>query len=213
METKMNREVAEFNSSKKNKRYVSQMSGYAFVTCPDFSHQNGVYDFKMLRGGLPLHMTLSGNLLQNYDKPVKVFISDHEAFRSDVEEMLGLNRETMLSFIGQSLKVIKKDFPGACLLSEAYTYSIVEELKTVVPIDDHTERTLIQWSGQGFTRAILESRYREKYAQMYAFLAYCNQEKLCPVILYSKFNFNLLSVIRKRFEAMPAMFLSIIDPH
>lgn len=213
METKTNQEIVEFNNSKKNRRFISQVLGYAFVTCPDFSHQNGTYDFRALRNGLPLHMHLSGSILKTYDKPVKVLISDHEAYRPDVEKMLGLNRDVMLLYICQSLEVIKNNFQNAHLLSRAYPYSVVENLKATVPKDEHLERTLIQWSGQGFSRSILEARYCEKYAQMYAFLQYCDQEKLCPVIMYSKFNFNLLSVIRKRFEAMPIMFLDVADPH
>lgn len=213
METKTNQEVVEFNNSKRNKRFISLTSGYAFVTCPDFSHQNGTYDFKTLGGGMPLHMLLSGEILKTCDKPVQVFISDHEAYRPDVVNMLGLSQDVMLLLISQSLELVKNEFQNTSLLSSAYAYSMVQELKTLVPKDQHLEHALIQWSGQGFSRTVLEARYCEKYAQMYAFLRYCSQEKLCPIILYSKFNFNLLSVIRKRFEMMPVMFLDVADPH
>ncbi len=209
-----NNEVLEFNSGRKNKKRIDQATGYVFVSCPDFSHDNGKYNYRKLGNGLPLSLSLaSGKLLQKYkDKILEVYLSDHEACRPDVQKQLKLEKQELLSSINLSLKEIQKQFPNAKLLSQLYLYDDVTSYKQQVPNDYQLTRSIILWSEEGRSLYELEERYREKYAQMFIFMKKCHENNICPLFLYSKFNFNLVSNIRSLIP-VPVIFLDVADPH
>lgn len=206
-------EIREFNNSKRNQRRINRSRGFAFVTCPDFSHSNGAYDFLSLGSGMPLSMSLAQDQLTALGKPVRVFVSDHEAYRPEVRDHLGLDKQTMLSRIAQSKDLIAGTGDiETQLLSSRYGYDAVSELKDSVPEGSHMNTVLITWSGEGFSRQELVRRYKEKYAQAKAFLVMCYREELCAVFLYSPFFFKLVPSMRKEIPAA-IYFLGVEDPH
>lgn len=211
MKTLANKEITEFNDSKKNKRLLTQATSYAFISCPDFSHENGTYTYRSVNDEIPLSLSLAKSYLQDLDKEVVILVSDHEAYRPEVLTHLRLTFEEMHQRISLSVQRIQTEFPTASLLSSLYPYQNVLELKANVPKDYQMERAII-FGDEGKTVQEREQSYREKYAQMYTFLAWCKDNQSCAVLLYSKFTFNLATVIRNQIQ-VPLLFLDANDPH
>lgn len=209
-----NNELTEFNNSKKNLKRISECSGYIFISCPDFSHKDGRYTFRSIGQDIPLSVLLAQQTLceLSVSKKAWVYLSDHEATRLDVRCQLRTTEEYIRSCINASIEKIKPLFSETGLLSSLYSYDDVLETKETVPEDYHLQSALIQWSDGGGTLSELKNRYKEKYAQMYVFMEYCKNNNLCPIFLYSKFNLNLISNIRK-IVTIPVLFLDSVDPH
>lgn len=209
---KNNRELTEFNNSKKNKNLLKKSDRYVFVSCPDFGHENGSYTYRSMGSGIPLSILLAQESLKRFEKSVQVFISDHEAFRPEVIKHLKTSHEEMIGNIKKSLEKVRLYFPTTLSLSEAYTYEKVVNVKSEIQEDYQMTLAMIMWSDEGKSKEELQERYREKYAQMFVFLEWCLENKSCAVLLYSKFTLNLVANIRKRL-AVPVIFLEITDPH
>ena len=209
-----NNELLEFNNSKKNQQRISQCKGYIFISCPDFSHVNRVYTFNEISNGIPLTFSLAQeNLLKlSAHKKLTVYLSDHEAMRTDVQRRLKMTKGEIVSKINESLNKIKGIFYNSYLLSSVYPYESVSGAKKLVPDDYQMQLALIYWSDEGKSIQELKDRYVEKYAQMYVCMKFCKEYNLCPIFMYSKFNLNLISNIRKLLT-IPVLFLEVTDPH
>lgn len=212
LKMKTNREIAEFNNSKKNRNLLKGVKKYVFVSCPDFSHENGSYTYRSMGSGLPLSFLLAKEYLMEIDSNTAIFISDHEAFRSEVIKHLKTSQEEMCANINKSLEMIRTHFPNANNLSSAYSYERVEEVKLGVIEDDRMTFAMIMWSNEGKSKAELQERYKEKYAQMFVFLEWCSKNNFCAILLYSKFTLNLVGNIRRQLP-VPVIFLDVSDPH
>lgn len=212
MEKKLNNEVFQFNNAFKNQRKIQKSSGFAFVSCPDFKNDGVRYNYiESIGGGLPLYMKLAGNELKKLtnEKPVHVFLSDHELCYTELLEAMGETAENVRLKMEKSLELIKFDFPEANFLSEKYQYASVVSLKPTVPRDQNFENEVQNWGVENLPREKLEDRYLNRFAQVKAFMMQCESENLCPVFIYSIFTFKIVSLVRKELHT-PVLFLDVM---
>lgn len=144
------------------------------------------------------------------EKPVHVFLSDHELNYSDLLNKLGETCEELKQKLELSLGVIRNDFPEACFLSEKYSYESVVSLRLSVPRDSNFENEVAHWGSEDVERSVLEDRYINKFSQLKAFMMFCKSENLCPVLIYSKFTFKIVSQIRSELH-VPVLFLDVME--
>lgn len=211
MKTQISNEVIQFNNSPKNTRKISKSKGYAFVSCPDFKHKNGKYEHvESFGSGLPLYMQLAGQELKilQKEKPVHVFLSDHELMYDNLLLTIGETREVAQLKIADSLQEVKKHFSDAALLSDSYDFEFTQSFKPLVPRDLNFENELKNWSHEGLSRETLEQRYINRFAQVKAFLTMCQSENLCAIFLYTIFTFKIVSIARKEMS-VPIVFLDV----
>ncbi len=204
-----NNEVLQFNSSRKNQKKIKACSGYAFVSCPDFQHEGGKYNYATgLGSGLPLHISskLHGLKKLEQEKPLQIFLSDHELQYDNLLQLIGNTYTDAKEKVTDSLNKIKKEFPGARFLSDSYEYDFVLSLKPSVPKEKNFENELVHWGNENLSRQALEDRYLGRYAQVQAFMLLCEKNNLCAVFIYSIFIFKIVSLIRSE-TAIPVFFL------
>lgn len=209
-----NQQLREFNSSKKNQKRIESSKGYTFVSCPDFSHCDGKYNFKSISNGLPLSFSLFMNCIKEkkLDKDVYILLSDHEAERLEVCDNVSLSQNEMLQKMSGSLASMRRFTSNVEVLSNYYRYEEVQERKRFVPEDSHMQSIVYSWLESGESEKVLIDRYKEKYAQMYCFLNLCKEMNWTAVFLYSNLMIRIVSVVRKE-VSVGILFLDTLDPH
>lgn len=213
MEKKINKEVFEFNTSFKNTAKVRKSKGFVFISCPDFKNDGKKYNYvESIGDGLPLYMKLAGGELKVLmaQKPVHILLSDHELNYVELLNRMNESVEDVRIKLENTLRTIRVDFPKACFLSEKYSYESVVYLKQFVPKDENFNNEVINWGHESVSREQLEDRYLNRFSQMKAFMMFCRSENLCPVFLYSKFNFKIVSLVRKELHT-PVFFLDVMS--
>ncbi len=204
-----NNEVLQFNSSRKNQKKINACRGYAFVSCPDFQHDGGKYNYATgLRSGMPLHISSKLSELKKLErkKPMQIFLSDHELRYDNLLKLIGDTYTNAKEKVTGSLREIRKEFPRARFLSDEYDYDFVLSLKSTVPQGKNLENEIANWGNENLSRQELEDRYLGRYAQVQAFMMLCEKNNLCAVFIYSIFIFKIVSLIRATLP-IPVLFI------
>ncbi|HEY4520760.1 MAG TPA: hypothetical protein VJJ72_03105 [Candidatus Paceibacterota bacterium] len=202
-----NNEVIEFNLGQQNQKRIASAQSFSFVSCPDFTHTNGEYDYRGLESGIPLSVILVINELKGLStqKPIEIFISDHEMHAMNGQPHLKMSPDDIIARINGSLEAIRGCFPSANLLSVLYPYERVVTAKSRVPRDYQMERC-VAFADPNKSMTEREHRYIERYAEMLVFLESCLERRSCAVFTYSKYVFNLVAVMRRNVLA-PILFI------